>query len=339
VTNSQGGNAGVHPARRPISRRALLAGAGAALVGAACTRPEGEPGLLRVGLIASLSHAPMLAGLGSGRIARALAPLKIESRVFRAGPRVVEALVGRAIDFGVTGPAPLVIGYAHHGPETLRVTSGCASGGASLVTAPGVTVNTAADLHGKAVAVTQLGSTQDVSLRTYLKTHGLGTTTHGGDVTIHALAASDVRTQMVKGRLDGAWLPEPWATRLVRELGAKRFVDERDLWPDRKFATALVVARSELARARPVDAMNFEAAVAEEIARARTRPAESRGEAYDEIQRLTTNAGRRDWFDEAWEQIEFTGDPLQAAVQAFAEDAAALGVMPHVECAGLFARV
>jgi NitT/TauT family transport system substrate-binding protein len=290
-------------------------------------------------VIASLTHAPALAGLGSGRIARALAPLRVESRVFRAGPRVVEALVGRAIDFGVTGPAPLVVGYAHHGAETLRVTSGCASGGASLVLAAGTDVRAAADLRGKTLAVTQLGSTQDVSLCTYLRAHGLETTSRGGDVTVHALAASDVRAQMMKGRLDGAWLPEPWATRLVKEIGATRFVDERDLWPGGKFATALVVARCELARARPADAARFEAAMAEEVERARTRPSESRQEAYDEIQRLTTNAGKREWFDEAWGKVEFTVDPLEAAVQTFAENAAALGVMPHVRCGALFAQV
>ncbi len=321
-----------------LSRRAFLAGAAAALAGAACADPAGEPGVLRVGLLANLTHAPLLAGLGSGRIARALAPLQVESRMFRAGPRVVEALVGRAIDFGVTGPAPLVVGYAHHGAETLRVTSGCGSGGASLVVATSAGVKDAADLHGKALAVTQLGSTQDVSLRTYLRAHGLESTTHGGDVTVHALAASDVRSQMIKGRLDGAWLPEPWATRLVREIGATRFVDERDLWPDGKFATALVVGRCDLIRARPADATRFEAAVANEIERARSHPAESRQEAYDEIQRLTTNAGKREWFDEAWSQIEFTSDPLQAAVQRFAANAAALGVMPYVECGALFAQ-
>jgi len=320
-----------------LSRRSVLAAMGGALLGAACGEPSGERGVLRVGVMANLTHAPILAGLGSGRFARALAPLQVESRVFRAGPRVVEALVGRAIDFGSTGPAPLVVGFAHHGAETLRVTSGCASGGASFVLAPGAGVSTAADLHGKALAITQLGSTQDVSLRTYLHAHGLETTTRGGDVTVHVLAASDIRSQMIKGRLDGAWLPEPWATRLVRELGATRFVDERDLWPGGQFATALVVARSEFLRARPADAARFDAAVAEEIDRARRRPAESRSEAYDEIERVTTNAGKRAWFDEAWGEIEFTLDPLEAAVQAFAANAAALGVMPAVECSGLFA--
>ena len=322
-----------------LSRRALLAGIGGALLGSACAKPEGEPGVLRLGLLANLTHAPLLAGLASGRLARALAPLRIESRVFRAGPRVVEALVGRAIDFGVTGPAPLVVGYSHHGAEMLRVTSGCASGGASLVVAPEAHVTTGVDFRAKALAVTQIGSTQDISLRNYLRAHGLESTRNGGDVTVHVLAASDIRTQMMKGRLDGAWLPEPWATRLVREIGAIRFVDERDLWPGGKFATALVAARCEFARARPADAARFEDAVTDEIERARKLPAQSRSEAYDEIQRLTTNAGRRAWFDESWTEIEFTSDPLEAAVQVFATNAAALGVMPPMECGPLFARV
>ena len=335
-----GGSGVGGPSRDPrafaVSRRAVLAGLGAALAGAACAKPGGEPGIVRIGLLANLTHAPILAALGSGRLAAALAPLKVESRVFRAGPRVVEALVGRAIDFGVSGPAPLVVGYARHG-GALRVTSGCASGGASFVVAPAASIAAPPDLHGKALAVTQLGSTQDVSLRTYLHTHGLATTVEGGDVTVHVLAPADIRAQMMRGRLDGAWLPEPWATRLVRELDAARFVDERDLWPEGRFATALVVGRSDFLHARPKDAALFGAAVASEIDRARARPAEARGEAYDEVQRLTTNAGKRAWFDEAWEKIEFTADPLEVAVQTFATNAAALGVMPPVECKGLFA--
>jgi NitT/TauT family transport system substrate-binding protein len=163
-----------------ITRRAFVAGAGAALVTAACADPSGERGVVRIGLLSSLSHAPVLAGLATGRIAKALAPVEVESRVFRAGPRVVEALAGLAIDFGVSGPAPVVISVSHHGADALRVTSGCASGGASLVVAREANIARASDLRGKSLAVTQLGSTQDVSLRKYLRAHGLEATTRGG---------------------------------------------------------------------------------------------------------------------------------------------------------------
>ncbi len=147
---------------------------------------------------------------------------------------------------------------------------------------------------------------------------------------------------MMKGRLDGAWLPEPWATRLVREIGAKRLVDERDLWPQGRFATALVVTRCEAGALRPADAAQVPGArrrSQRRIERARAAPAESRQEAYDRIQRLHDQRGKARWFDEAWNQIEFTSDPLEAAVQRFATNAAALGVMPYVECGALFAQV
>ena len=30
--------------------------------------------------------------------------------------------------------------------------------------------------------------------------------------------------------IDGAWLPEPWASRLVQQAGAQVLVDEKYLW-------------------------------------------------------------------------------------------------------------
>ncbi len=319
-----------------LSRRALLAAGAGALLASACGDPRGEAGVIRIGALSNLTHAPVLAGLESGRLARAVAPLRVETRAFRAGPRVIEALLGCAIDVGISGPAPLVVGYAHHRAAEFRVVSGVASGGASLVTAKRARVAAPGDLRGKSVAVTQLGSTQDVSLRKYLRANGLAPTTRGGDVTIQVLAASDARTQMIRGQLDGAWLPEPWATRLVVEGIADRFVDERDLWPGGRFATALAVARSGFLKARPADAERVIAAIGDEVERARREPERTRAEAYAAIQRQTRSAGTKECFDKAWGEIEFTADPLESAVSAFADDAASLGVMPAVDCAALF---
>ncbi|MDF2696166.1 MAG: ABC-type putative sulfate transporter, periplasmic binding protein, partial [Labilithrix sp.] len=125
-----------------LSRRALLAGlAGAtatAAAGAAIARRSVTSGerVFRVGVMSNLTHAPLLAGLGSGRIAQALAPARVETRVFRAGPRVTEALIGGAIEAGTAGPAAVVVHHARHarnGQGGLRILGGCCSGGASLV--------------------------------------------------------------------------------------------------------------------------------------------------------------------------------------------------------------
>jgi NitT/TauT family transport system substrate-binding protein len=316
-----------------MDRRAFLAGvagvAATAATGVALGSKSDEAGVLRVGVMANLTHAPLLAGLGSGRVARALAPVRIESRVFRAGPRVTEALLGDAIDVGTTGPVPAVVHHARHassGKGGLRVLTGCSSGGASLIVTRRSRIAGPADLHGKRLAVTQIGTTQDITLRSYLLEHGLRDSTAGGDVNVIAVAGATILAQMASGGLDGAWLPEPWATRVARELDAVRLIDERDLWEGRRFATAVLVSRA--ARAEDARVRRLVAALEDEIARALRDPASSRAEAYGELTRRVGNAGKRADFDAAWAFIDFTSDPLPASIELFAKRAAALGFVP-----------
>jgi ABC-type nitrate/sulfonate/bicarbonate transport system substrate-binding protein len=301
---------------------------------AACRRPGGTPGVLRIGYLTNVTHAPLLAGIGSGRIARALPGLEIETRTFRAGPRVIEAILGGGIDVGSTGPAPVVFAHARHGEDTLRVLSGVASGGASLVVTP--TITSAQDLRGAQLAVAQLGSTQDVSLRTWLVANGLGTRERGGSVRVTTLAPAALADAMKSGEVAGGWLPEPWATRLVVENGARRLVDERDLWEGRRFSTSLIVARTDVLAARGADINRFVGAVHAEIARAGSDPGVLQ-ETQDEIKRATARTVPMAVVQEAWRFVDFTTDPLRPAISRFADDATALGLVPKVACDKLFA--
>ncbi|MBX3229974.1 MAG: ABC transporter substrate-binding protein [Labilithrix sp.] len=313
------------------SRRAFLGGlAAAALTGATGYALARRPGkdVLRLGAMTNLTHAPMLAGLGSGRIQAALAPLVVETRLFRAGPRVAEALVGGAIDAGTAGPSAIVVHHARHrdGGAGLRVIGGCCSGGASLVVTPKSGIRGSADVRGKRLAVTQIGTAQDVSLRWWLKQAGLRDAAAGGDVTVLAIAAATILDQMKRGELDGAWLPEPWATRVVHEEGALRLIDERDLWPDRRFATAVLATRARDAE-RPW-APALAAALAAEVTRASQDPETALDEAHAELTRHVGNPGKRSLFSVANEYVDFTSDPLRASIEAFGEAAAALGLAP-----------
>jgi NitT/TauT family transport system substrate-binding protein len=316
-----------------VSRRTFLAGVAAAVAtaatGVALGRKNDASQVLRVGVMANLTHAPMLAGLGSGRIAQALAPVAIESRVFRAGPRVTEALIGDAIDVGTTGPAPAVVHHARHssgGRGGLRILGGCSSGGASLVVTRRSRIGAADHLHGKSLAVTQIGTTQDLALRSYLAAHDLRDTAAGGDVRVIAVAGATVLAQMKSGELDGAWLPEPWATRVVRELDAVRFIDERDLWPERRFSTAVLVARAD--RAADASVKRLAVALEEEVARALRDPATTRSEAYAELGQRVGNPGKRSDFDAAWAFIDFTTDPVRSSVEELGRRAKRLEILP-----------
>ena len=113
-------------------------------------------------------------------------------------------------------------------------------------------INKASDLKGKRVASPQLGNTQDVALRTWLKKQGLKTDTQGGgDVSIVPQDNALTLDAFKQGQIAGAWVPEPWATRLVTEGGGKILVDEKTLWPDGKFVTTNIIVRTQFLDEHP----------------------------------------------------------------------------------------
>jgi NitT/TauT family transport system substrate-binding protein len=197
-------------------------------------------------------------------------------------------------------------------------------------------IRNAEGLHGKSLAVTQLGTTQDLALRSYLAQHALRDTTAGGDVRVIAVAGATILAQMKSGELDGAWLPEPWATRVVRELGAARFIDERDLWEGRRFATAVLVARAD--RATDPRVTRLVSALSEEVARATRDPATTRDEAYEELARRVGNPGKRADFDAAWAFMDVTDDPIRSSIEELGRRARSLAILPaSASIEGLFA--
>ena len=322
-------------APRGVLRRELLAASCAVgFAGLAACRPRRE-GLVRVGFMTNLTHAPAILGLASGRVQRALG-VGVETRSFRAGPRVVEALIGDAIDVGVAGPSAIVYANArqNHGP--LRILSGCCSGGASFVVSSTSGIRSSKDLRGKILATPQIGTTQDISLRKYLKLHGYAPAERGGDVTVHALDTATILTEMRRGALDGAWLPEPWATRVVQDAGALRLIDERDLWPNRAFPTALVAARGDFVRDRGLAVRKLTAAIHDEISSALSASQDSCEAARLELGRLVGKTLPSELMSEAWKWVDFTADPLPGALETLAADAAALGLAPPSTCRNLF---
>jgi NitT/TauT family transport system substrate-binding protein len=131
----------------------------------------------------------------------------------------------------------------------VRVISGATSGGAALVVKPEI-INVA-DLKGKKIATPQLGNTQDIALRSYLKEQGMETTPEGGgDVSIVPQENSQTVDTFATGAIDGAWVPEPYLSRLVNE-GGKVLVDERTLWPEGKFVTTNLLVAHRVPRAAP----------------------------------------------------------------------------------------
>lgn len=205
---------------------------------------------LRLGYFANVTHAPVLVGLEEGLFEDALGGVDVTTSVFNAGPAAIEALSAGAIDATYIGPNPSINTFIQSGGESAHVVAGAATGGAALVVRDGI--DSVADLEGTTLATPQLGNTQDVALRSWLADEGFETdTSGGGDVSITPTENAQTLTLFQQGELDGAWLPEPWVSRLILDAGATVLVDEADLWEDGEFPTTVLLVRADFLEQHP----------------------------------------------------------------------------------------
>ncbi|TYL53667.1 ABC transporter substrate-binding protein [Agromyces mariniharenae] len=218
---------------------------------AAASADAGTPSEeLRLGYFANVTHAPALVGLQEGLFEEALGDTTLSTQVFNAGPAAIEALTAGAIDATYIGPNPSINTFIQSAGESARIVAGAATGGAALVVRDDI--DSPEDLEGTTLATPQLGNTQDVALRSWLADEGFTTdTSGGGDVHITPTENAQTLTLFQQGQLDGAWLPEPWVSRLIVDAGAKVLVDEADLWEDGNFPTTVLLVNATFLAEHP----------------------------------------------------------------------------------------
>lgn len=283
----------------------------------------GQPAAtIRVGAFPNITHAQAMVGKANGWFAKAMGPnVQVHWTSFNAGPAAIEALFAGAIDMTYVGPNPAINGYVRSNGEALRVVVGAVSGGAALVVRNDAGINRPEDLHGKRVASPQFGNTQDVALRNWLRSHGLKTTDKGGDVQIVPIANPDQLTLFLRKDLDAAWAPEPWATRLIHEGNGRLFLDERSLWPNGDFVTALLVVRTSFLKAHPDLVKNWIRAHVEITDWINQHPAEAKALLNKQIQTETGKPLPALVLEEAFSRMKVTYDPLRSALMTAAQQA------------------
>jgi NitT/TauT family transport system substrate-binding protein len=297
------------------------------------TRPSD---VLRLGYFPNINHAQAAIGVENGNYQKALGNIQLQTQIFNAGPSAVEALFADRIDCSYVGPNPAVNGYIKSG-GSLRVIAGVSSGGAVFVVGNDVRINSPDDLAGKKLGSPQLGNTQDVALRNYLKNHGYDVRLTGGDPEIVPAKTADILTLMVKKEIDGAWVPEPWGARLVREANARIFVNEQDLWQDGKFASSLLICKTSYIQSNPQTVKKLIEAHVSETQWINSHKEETIGlfnKAAMEILGSEFNEGD---LRNSLTRMEFTYDPLEKTVQKQANDAYSLGLIDkQPDLSGMF---
>jgi len=311
----------------------LAAACGAAVPPSASTMDDRT---LRLGYFPNLTHAPALVGIEGGTFADRLGPnVQLETLSFNAGPAATEALLSGGLDAAYIGPNPAINAFAQSAGEAVRIIAGSTSGGAFLVVRDGI--DGAEDLAGTTVATPSRGNTQDVALRTWLAEHGYRTTLEGGgDVSVAPQENSQTLETFRSGRIDGAWVPEPWATRLILEGGGHVLVDERTLWPEGEFVATHLIARTDYLAANPEVIQSLVEAHIDVVDFIGGDPAEAKRLTNLGIEHVTGKPLATNTLDAAWANLTFTVDPEASSLKGSADHAVAVGLLDPVDLAGIY---
>lgn len=312
-------------------RRALAASLLLAILLSGCPRDENPVDrdgrrIFRIGLMPNLTHAPALVGLQAGIFQEHLGPdVVVTHKIFSAGPSVVEAIFAGDLDVAYIGPNPAINAYVRSKGTAARIVAGSTSGGAALVVQQGI--QTVEELVTLTIATPAIANTQDIAMRTWLHDQGYRTRDEGGDVEVLPIAPADAYTLFRREKLAGAWVPEPWVSRLVLEGGGAILVEERTLWPRGTFPTTVVMATTPAMRTRSDLVQAFVDAHREAVERLNSKPAEARAQASRFLQEKANMKLPPEVISRAFDQLHFSLDPLGPEVENLAERARRLGYL------------
>lgn len=176
-----------------------------------------------------------------------------------------------------------------------------------------------------------------MALRQWLASKGLKTTPQGGgDVSIVPQENAQTLETFRAGQIDGAWVPEPWATRLVQEGGGKVLVDERELWPDGQFVTTHLVVRTAFLKEHPGTVRRLLQGQVEANRFIADQPDQAKQVVNQGITKITGKGLPATVIDGAWKNLSFTNDPIATSLSTSARHAKDVGLLADAEVAGIY---
>jgi NitT/TauT family transport system substrate-binding protein len=326
-------------------RRVVLAASAAvvaAILAAGCSSSSptsaGSPGssgaaagpvTVRLGYLANVTHAPALIGVKNGYFAKALGSAgTLKTSVFTSGTQETTAILAGQLDAAYVGPNPAINAWRKSNGTAIKIVSGAATGGASVVVKSSIT--SAAQLKGQSIATPSLGNTQDVAVRYWLKQQGLATSaTGGGDVSIKPTSPNSAAVLEFKsGQIAGASEPSPYDVQIVKAGG-------KVLYREPGVTTVLMVTQSFLS-AHPDIVNDLLKAQVQANDFIKSSPAQAEQVANDQLAAYTGKPIKADILDPAFKEITFTNDPNVASLADDANQAVSVGLLKPVKLDGIF---
>src|SRR5438067_3590633 len=279
-----------------------------------------EKTTIRFGHFPNITHAQgviahALSRQGKGWFEKCLGPnVEIQWFTYNAGPSAMEAIFAGSLDLTYVGQGPALNAHFKSNGEEVRVISGAANAGAALVVKADSPIKTPTDFRGKKIATPQLGNTQDISCRAWLKAQGFKVTQTGGDVLVLPTANPDQLPLFQKEDVDAVWTVEPWVTRLEREAKGRVFLEDKDV-----ITTWLVSTVKFLNNQRDLP-KKIAAANAELTDWMQKNPDEAQKLLIAELKEETRADFVPDAVAQAWKRIKFTTEVAPALIAKAVQD-------------------
>lgn len=286
-----------------------------------------EKTVIRVGYFPNVTHAQGVIGShgtreGRGWFEQRLGPdVTVQWFAYNAGPSAMEAIFAGSIDLTYVGPNPALNAYIRSRGAEIRVLSGAAEGGAALVVRGNGKITQPTDFKGGVLATPQLGNTQDVAARAWLKKQGFRVSLTGGDVPVVPTANPDQLALFQSGKIEAVWTVEPWVTRLELEAGGKVFLEQSDA------VTTVLVASAKLLRDRPELAAKFASAHRELTVWINAHAREAQEQVRMGLSAETKRPIPAAIVAGAWRRLRFTDQVTQKQFEALVGDAQSVGFL------------
>ncbi|WP_079168370.1 aliphatic sulfonate ABC transporter substrate-binding protein [Streptomyces colonosanans] len=291
---------------------------------------------VKIGYFGNLTHATALVGVQKGFFQKSLGATRAKYQIFNAGPSEIEALTSGSVDIGWIGPSPAINGYTKSDGKSLRIIGGSASGGVRLVVNP-KKIASLKDLKGKKIATPQLGNTQDVAFLNWIADQGwkVDALSGKGDVSVVRTDNKITPDAYKSGSIDGAWVPEPTASKLVAE-GGKVLFDESTLWPDNKFVITNIIVSQTFLKEHPKAVEAVLTASVETNKWINAHPDEAKAAANKQLEADSGKALPTNVLDPAWKSIQITDDPLASTLNTEAQHAVKAGLLKSPKLDGIY---
>ena len=293
------------------------------------TAAAAAPVTVRLGYLANITHAPALIAVKNGYFTKELGSAgTVKTSVFTSGTQETTAILAGQLDAAYVGPNPAINAWQKSNGTAIKIVSGVATGGASIVVKPAI--GSATQLKGQSLASPSLGNTQDVAVRYWLKQQGLTTSaTGGGDVSIKPTSPNSAAVLEFKsGQIAGASEPSPYDVEMVQD-GGKVLLSEPGvttvLMVTQSFLNAHPAVVADLLKAN-VDALNY----------IKSSPAQAQADANDELAAYTGKPLSSKVIGPAFKEITFTDDPDATSLTQDAQQATSVGLLKSVNLNGIF---